>query len=54
MIRLPFPLKIYLGSLNMTVIFEGLAISIFWMILLFLVCKVVWAKGLKIYGAEGK
>lgn len=49
-----FPLKIYLGQLSMQLIFEGLLISISWLFILFFMVQLVWKKGLKIYGAEGK
>ncbi len=49
-----FPLKIYLGSLGVSTILEGLFVSLIWTGILFLTVKIVWSKGLKLYGAEGK
>ncbi|MBP7832824.1 MAG: ABC-2 family transporter protein [Candidatus Levybacteria bacterium] len=49
-----FPLKIYLGSLPTQVIFEGIIISLLWTGLLYFTVRLVWNKGLKLYGAEGK
>lgn len=49
-----FPLKIYLGQLSLPQILEGLTISFSWLILLLFLSHMVWKKGLRIYGAEGK
>ena len=49
-----FPLKIYLGQLSAGEIFFGLSITIFWISALFLIVKLVWLKGLKIYTAQGR
>lgn len=49
-----FPLKIYLGQLSFPQIMEGLTVSLSWLVILFLMIQLVWKKGLKIYGAEGK
>lgn len=49
-----FPLKIYLGQLPLPQIVQGLFVSLIWTFGLLFVCKFVWNKGLKLYGAEGK
>lgn len=49
-----FPIKIYLGQLGMFDIFKGLAISVFWIFLLYIIVKKVWLRGLTIYGAYGR
>lgn len=48
-----FPLKIFLGQLNNNLIIEGMIISFFWMLVFYLLLKVLWHKGLKTYSAEG-
>ncbi len=49
-----FPLKIYLGQLPISQIFEGLIVSSVWVVFLYLSTKLVWRQGLKLYGAEGR
>ncbi len=49
-----FPLKIYLGTLSIPSIIEGLTIASIWALLIYGMVKITWSKGLKIYGAEGK
>ncbi len=49
-----FPLKIYLGSLGFSAIFQGLLVSFIWTLILYFAVQYVWKKGLKLYGAEGK
>ncbi len=49
-----FPLKIYLGKLNFVEIFTGLTISFVWVILIYILVKFIWAKGLKAYTAYGR
>lgn len=49
-----FPLKIYLGSLGLTTIIEGLIVSGVWAVILYFAVQYVWKKGLKLYGAEGR
>lgn len=49
-----FPLKIYLGSYSLATILEGLLISIIWTAILYVFVKIVWNKGLKMYGAQGR
>lgn len=49
-----FPLKVYLGQLPLSQVYEGLLISFIWTILLYGVLRLVWKKGLNAYQAEGK
>ncbi|PIP32451.1 hypothetical protein COY59_02425 [Candidatus Gottesmanbacteria bacterium CG_4_10_14_0_8_um_filter_37_24] len=49
-----FPLKIYLGGLNHDFIFFGFFITIIWIILLSVMLKIVWRKGLETYTSEGR
>ncbi|MEK7498114.1 MAG: ABC-2 family transporter protein [Patescibacteria group bacterium] len=49
-----FPLQVYLGKLPLNVIFEGITISIIWSLVLTVFMKIVWAKGLIEYRAEGR
>src|SRR3989344_5410510 len=49
-----FPLKIYLGQLNLSQILSGLAISIFWVFAIYFLVKYFWQKGLKSYTAYGR
>lgn len=49
-----FPIKIYLGQLSIQFIVEGLVISILWTVTLYLLVHLVWIKGLKVYGSEGR
>lgn len=49
-----FPLKIYLGTLSISVILQGLLVSVVWTFILYFVIQVIWKKGLKLYGAEGR
>lgn len=49
-----FPLKIYLGQLNIIEIYKGLLISIVWTIFFYFVLKYIWRIGLKDYTAQGK
>lgn len=48
-----FPLKIFLGQMSNILIIKGLFISIFWLFMFYILVKVLWAKGLKSYTAEG-
>lgn len=48
-----FPLKIYLGQLSNIEVYNGLAVSIFWAIIIYLLLKLTWKKGLKNYTAQG-
>jgi len=49
-----FPLKIYLGQLSLNQIFQGMAITMIWVLLMYLVVKFVWQKGLVVYTAQGR
>lgn len=49
-----FPLKIYLGQLSYSLIFTGLGTMVFWIMILYLLVKFVWNRGLKIYTAQGR
>lgn len=48
-----FPLKIYLGQMNMIFLTKGFIIMFFWIILLAFSLRFLWKKGLKVYTAEG-
>lgn len=48
-----FPLEIYLGRLTMDFIIFGVAMSFFWLLILFFISQRVWRSGLKVYGAYG-
>lgn len=49
-----FPLKIYLGQVNLNYILQGIAVSLIWILVLNYLVKIIWRKGLKIYTAEGQ
>lgn len=49
-----FPLKIYLNQLSEVLIVQGILISLIWLGILFFAVKNVWAKGLRLYTAEGR
>lgn len=49
-----FPLKIYLGQLSNSAIYSGILISFIWIILLYVLLKIVWSRGLKAYTAQGR
>lgn len=49
-----FPIKIYLGQLNIIAIIKGFAISLVWVGILYEITKKVWHKGLIVYGAYGR
>lgn len=49
-----FPLKIYLGQLDFNQIAWGLLICLAWIFLFYQFVHLVWARGLKIYSAEGR
>lgn len=48
------PMKIYLGGLSVNEIIFSLAVAFIWTIGTWLIAKIIWQKGLKLYGAEGK
>lgn len=49
-----FPIKIYLGQLSLIEVYFGLIISVFWLVILYLLLKFVWKRGLKNYAAQGR
>lgn len=49
-----FPLKIYLGQLSMMQILSGFLIAFIWIIALYKIAQLVWAKGLRSYTAVGR
>lgn len=49
-----FPLKIYLGQLPFTGIFSGLLISFLWVVIIYQLVNFIWAKGLRMYTAQGR
>lgn len=49
-----FPLQVYLGKINLNLIFSGVVISFFWLIALSFIVRFIWNKGLKKYAAEGR
>lgn len=48
-----FPLKIYLGHMELAFMVKGLFIMGIWMVLLYYLVNYLWKKGLKIYTSEG-
>ena len=49
-----FPTQVYLGRLSFNDQLSGLIIMLFWLIIFFWLVKIVWHKGLQIYGAYGR
>ncbi len=49
-----FPVKIYLGQLGMFEIVKGFLIMFFWTAVLYKFTAFVWAKGLRVYTAQGR
>lgn len=49
-----FPLQTYLGKLPIAQVLSGLLVSISWSIILWLILKFIWSKGLKVYQAYGR
>lgn len=49
-----FPLKIYLGQLSFSEMFQGLAIMVVWFFLFYLLARIIWKRGLKNYAAFGR
>lgn len=49
-----FPLKIYLGNISYLQIYQGIVISLSWVLILYLFVRKVWRIGLKSYTAHGK
>lgn len=48
-----FPIKIYLGHLELIFILKGFLISCIWLLVLYILSQKIWHKGLKAYTAEG-
>lgn len=48
-----FPLQIYLGKLPISVVINGIFISLGWLIILWFSMKYVWQRGLKKFSSEG-
>lgn len=49
-----FPLKVYLGQLSNSDVLFGFGTGIFWVSVLYFSVKIAWAKGLRVYTAEGR
>lgn len=49
-----FPVKLYLGGLNLQQIFTGFMILGVWTLVLVVAVKFIWQTGLKVYSAEGR
>jgi ABC-2 type transport system permease protein len=49
-----FPLQTYLGKLPVNQVIAGLTVSIAWSVVLWLLLKYIWSKGLKVYQAYGR
>ena len=49
-----FPIEVYLGKITGEGLLGGLAVSLFWVIVLYLVMRWLWNKGLKAYEAYGR
>jgi len=48
-----FPIQVAQGRLSSMELYKGLALLLFWCILLYFVSKLMWKRGLKKYGAYG-
>lgn len=49
-----FPVQVYLGKISLYQFSRGLLLSLFWVIVLWVVMNKVWEKGLKAYQAYGR
>ncbi len=49
-----FPLQVYLGKISGLGLVKGLAISFFWLVVLWFLMNQIWRLGLKAYRAEGR
>jgi len=49
-----FPANLYLGKIPGTDVFQGLIVSLFWVVCLYILTIKIWQKGLRTYQAEGK
>lgn len=49
-----FPIKIYLGQLQLSEILQGFTLSAFWIVIFYLALRFIWLKGLRMYTAAGR
>lgn len=49
-----FPVKIYLGQVSVGQIFFGFAVTIVWTVIFYWSVKFTWARGLRMYAAQGR
>lgn len=49
-----FPLKIYLGQLQFSEIWQGMAVLLLWLAVIYFAVRLVWRRGLRAYSAEGQ
>lgn len=49
-----FPLQVYLGKVTGILLFKGIVVAIFWIIVLWFFMNWVWSKGFKAYQAYGR
>jgi len=49
-----FPLQVYLGKISGLLMGRGLLIALVWAVLLVIILRFVWNKGIKRYAAEGR
>lgn len=50
---LGFPINVLLGKVSQTELFQGVGIQLIWVIVLYIVYRIVWQKGLQRYGGYG-
>lgn len=49
-----FPMKIYLGHISLFAIYKGIAISLLWLLIMYIVVQRLWMRGLRSYTAQGR
>jgi len=49
-----FPMKVYLGQLSTPEIIKGMTVSFAWTIILYVITREVWKRGLRVYTAQGR
>lgn len=49
-----FPLQIYLGKIQSSLVIQGLVTGSVWLLILYMLLKYIWSKGLKNYEAYGR
>ena len=49
-----YPIQIYLSRLTHTETISAILVMLFWLLVLYQLSRIVWKKGLKIYGAYGR